>query len=90
MKRKSSVKAKQAATSSQFRFPAFTCAMLVVLQASLLLPANANAQVIDWTNPNNLASWYDVAGNWVGGPPPGAAQTAQFNLNNTYEVWWNR
>ena len=49
-------------------------------------PARAR---IDWSNITNVNAWFQNGANWVGGVAPGAAATARFSLNNTYQVWWD-
>src|SRR5438874_1972864 len=50
----------------------------------LFLSSSAQAQTLTW---NNAAGGsFHTASNWTPAGPPGAANTANFNLNNTYTV----
>ncbi len=48
---------------------------------------SANAQIVNWQNTGG--GWWDVNSNWVGGVRPGAAATARFGVNSTYNVDWD-
>jgi T5SS/PEP-CTERM-associated repeat protein len=62
----------------------------LTLSAAILCAVASLAQAqIDWNNTSNINSFYDISTNWDGNVTPGAADTARFDLNNTYQVWWD-
>ena len=69
--------------------PRILVSLMTVLAIGAATAMDVQAQ-IEWDNmsgsPNPL---FHTDTNWVGNSRPGSADTALFNLDNTYEVWWS-
>ena len=65
------------------------CLGLVAIAVLLPIP-KLQAQIVDWTNTTGVPEpWYDDSANWSGGTAPTAIQTARFNQETNYSVYWD-